>query len=332
VTAAAAFANDNRLLRSDGTAKGAQASGITVDDSNNVSGVQSLTLLADPTLALQAATKQYVDGIVAAQDAMVFRGVIDCSGNPNYPTANRGDTYRVSVAGKIGGASGPNVEIGDIIICLNDSTAGGNQATVGTSWGIIQANLDGALLTTAIGSSVQAFSAILAALAGLSPAADKLAYFTGASAMTLADITTLGRTLIAIANAAAGRTALGLVIGTDVQAYNAQLFSNMPQVSASADRTFALTDVGKHVFHPSADTTARTWTIPANASVAFAVGDAITLVNQNGAGAISIAITTDTLRLAGAGTTGTRSLAANGMATLLKVGTTEWIISGVGLT
>ncbi len=43
-----------------------------------------LTLSADPTLALQAATKQYVDQIVASQDAMVFKGVVDCSANPNY--------------------------------------------------------------------------------------------------------------------------------------------------------------------------------------------------------------------------------------------------------
>jgi len=58
----------------------------------------------------------------------------------------------------------------------------------------------------------------------------------------------------------------------------------------------------------------------------------LTLVNQNGGGVISIAITTDTMRLAGAGTTGTRSLAANGIATAMKITSTEWLISGVGLT
>jgi hypothetical protein len=42
VTAAAVFSNDNRLLRSDGTSRGAQASGITVDDSNNMSGMGTL--------------------------------------------------------------------------------------------------------------------------------------------------------------------------------------------------------------------------------------------------------------------------------------------------
>ena len=38
------------------------------------------------------------------------------------------------------------------------------------------------------------------------------------------------------------------------------------------------------------------------------------------------------MRLAGAGTTGSRSLAANGVAEAIKVSATEWIISGTGLT
>jgi len=107
---------------------------------------------------------------------------------------------------------------------------------------------------------------------------------------------------------------------------------NIAQNSKSAAYTLALSDAGKHIFHPSADTTARIWTIPANSAVAFAIGDAVTFVNQNGAGTITIAITTDTMRLAGAGTTGSRTLAANGIATALKIAATEWIISGSGLS
>ena len=109
-------------------------------------------------------------------------------------------------------------------------------------------------------------------------------------------------------------------------------FRNIPQNSKNAAYTCVLEDAGKHILHPSADTTARTFTIPANSSVAYPIGTAITFVNQNGAGAVTIAITTDTMRLAGAGTTGSRTLAANGVATALKIATTEWIISGAGLT
>jgi hypothetical protein len=109
-------------------------------------------------------------------------------------------------------------------------------------------------------------------------------------------------------------------------------FRAVPQNSQSAAYTLVAADSGKHILHPSADTTSRTFTIPANSSVAFPVGTALTFVNQNGAGTVTIAITTDTMRLAGAGTTGSRTLAANGIATALKITSTEWIISGTGLT
>jgi len=109
-------------------------------------------------------------------------------------------------------------------------------------------------------------------------------------------------------------------------------FLGVPQISKSVAYTLVLSDAGKHIFHPSADTTARIWTIPANASVAFPIGAAVTFVNQNAAGVITIQITTDTMRLAGAGTAGARTLAANGVATALKITATEWIISGSNLT
>jgi hypothetical protein len=106
----------------------------------------------------------------------------------------------------------------------------------------------------------------------------------------------------------------------------------IPQNSQSSDYTLVLGDAGKHIYHPSADTTARTFTIPANSSVAFAIGTAIMIVNDDSAGVITIAITTDTMRLAGAGTTGSRTLAANGNATAVKITSTSWQISGIGLT
>jgi hypothetical protein len=104
-------------------------------------------------------------------------------------------------------------------------------------------------------------------------------------------------------------------------------------VSVSAARTFALTDQGRKTFlHPSADTTARTWTIDANATVALPVGTELEIVNQASAGVLTLAITTDTMRLSPGGTTGSRTLAANGWARIKKITSTEWIIAGDGLT
>jgi hypothetical protein len=103
-----------------------------------------------------------------------------------------------------------------------------------------------------------------------------------------------------------------------------------PQRSISADDTFVAADNGKHLYHPAADTSARTWTIPANASVAFPIGTVIAIVNENAAGAITLAITSDTLRWLSS--TGSRTIAANGTATLLKVTSTLWRLTGDGIT
>lgn len=69
-----------------------------------------------------------------------FKGSTNCSGNPNYPAASKGDFYLVSAAGKIGGASGIVVEVGDSYFATADN-AGGTQAGVGTSWTVIQGNI-----------------------------------------------------------------------------------------------------------------------------------------------------------------------------------------------
>jgi hypothetical protein len=106
----------------------------------------TLAANSDTKIATQKATKAYVDALLAAADAMVFKGVIAANTNPNYPAANKGDTYRISVAGKIGGASGPNVEVGDVLLSLADGQAAGNHATVGANWSILQTNIDGAVI------------------------------------------------------------------------------------------------------------------------------------------------------------------------------------------
>lgn len=89
--------------------------------------------------------KSYVDGLIGSANALVYKGTIDCSTNPNYPAADAGHLYVVSVAGKIGGVSGVEVEVGDMIICNTDGTVSGDQATVGTYWNIIQKNIVGAV-------------------------------------------------------------------------------------------------------------------------------------------------------------------------------------------
>lgn len=108
-------------------------------------------------------------------------------------------------------------------------------------------------------------------------------------------------------------------------------FRGIPQNSQSGNYTLVAADAGKHILHPSGGGAGDTFTIPANASVAFPVGTALTFINAD-SDSISIAITSDTLTLANSTTTGTRTLAQNGVATAVKVTSTGWIISGTGLT
>ena len=132
---------DSNIPQFDGTTGNKIKDGGLALDTDGTLGANS-----DSRIPSQKAVKTYVAAAFGANDAMIFKGVIDCSANPNYPAADRGATYRVSVAGKIGGASGVNVEASDLLICLTDSTAFGNQATVGSAWTIAQANIDGAVV------------------------------------------------------------------------------------------------------------------------------------------------------------------------------------------
>ena len=79
-----------------------------------------------------------------------------------------------------------------------------------------------------------------------------------------------------------GITTAGLQTFDGVSALLPVGYRDIAQVIFSADRTLGLSDAGKHCLHPAADTTARTLTIPANASIAFPLGTAITVVNQIG--------------------------------------------------
>lgn len=99
-------------------------------------------------------------------------------------------------------------------------------------------------------------------------------------------------------------------------------FRGIPQNAQTTGYTLALTDAGKHI-----SITTGGVTIPANGSIAFPVGTAVTIFNNSGS-TQTIGITTDTLRWAGTTSTGTRTLAAYGLATAIKVASTTWVISG----
>jgi hypothetical protein len=106
-------------------------------------------------------------------------------------------------------------------------------------------------------------------------------------------------------------------------------FIGVPQVlDPASPYTLTAADAGKHIYRT---TTGGTINIPASTTTNFEIGTRIMFIN-GGAITTSITITTDTLRLAGTATVGTRTLGTNGVATAIKVTSNAWVIFGNGLT
>lgn len=152
----------------------------------------------------------------------------------------------------------------------------------------------------------------------------------GTGVQTALGVNTGSAGAVVLFDGALGTPSSGTLSSCTVDGTDAVGFRNTPINSQTADYTAVLADSGKTILHAISDDNARTFTIPANASVAYPVGTVISFVNL--INTVTIAITSDTMYLANDGATGSRTLAAYGMATAMKVSTTAWIISGSGLT
>jgi hypothetical protein len=201
------------------------------------------------------------------------------------------------------------------------STSGGPVTSSGTI------TLAGTLAVANGGTGITSFGTDVATFLGTPSSANLAAAVTdetGTGELVFATSPTLVTPVL-------GTPTSGQLSNCTVDGTDAVGFRNIPQNSQSAAYTLVLADAGKHIFHPVGDNNARTFTIPANSSVAYPIGTAITFINMAVAD-VTIAITTDTLTLSPDGTSGSRTLATNGSATCVKITSTEWLISGSGLT
>jgi hypothetical protein len=121
----------------------------------------------------------------------------------------------------------------------------------------------------------------------------------------------LSATSLAISGNTATVTSAGYTIG----------YRDLPQLTSFG--TLATTDGGKHYYGSG------TLTIPANGTVALPVGTAILVIAS---ASTTINAASVTLIWAGVGTTGSRTLAQYGQASLIKIATDVWYISGTGIT
>lgn len=124
---------------------------------------------------------------------------------------------------------------------------------------------------------------------------------------------------------ALGTPSSGTLSSCTVDGTNGVGYINAPQ---STNTTVAATDAGKHIYFTGGST--ATLTVNTNATTPLATGTVILVVNNN-SGNLTISGAGVTFQLAN-GATGNRTVATKGMATLLKVATDTWYVSGAGVT
>lgn len=141
----------------------------------------------------------------------------------------------------------------------------------------------------------------------------------GTQTLTNKTLTSPTMTAPALGTVASGNLDACTADGTNKVGYR-----NVPQNAKTGSYTLVATDVGKVV-----PNTTGGWTV--NNSV-HSAGDVISLYNDSGSSQNITAGTITTMRLAGSATTGTRALAARGLATLYFQTASEVVVSGAGVT
>lgn len=152
-TTSTTFELDSDGYKIELTAESASKFGVKVDGGATYADLQAkdatfakVTVAAAPVAGSDLANKTYVDGILAANDAMIYKGTIGSGGTHTIAafnaltTYNAGWTYRVIEAGTIRG----NVcQVGDMITVLVDRAGSGN---LDADFTAVQTNIDGAVV------------------------------------------------------------------------------------------------------------------------------------------------------------------------------------------
>jgi len=157
------------------------------------------------------------------------------------------------------------------------------------------------------------------ALLGLAPGTSGNVAISNGTTWTSATVTSFTGTVTASSGSTISDGTTAFAIG----------YLAIPQNIQSSNYTLVLIDGGKHIY--STNSGAQSITIPTNASVAFPIGTAFTIVN-NGTTSITIVTTSLTVYQAGTTNTGNRTVATKGVATCLKVDTNTWFVSGAGVS
>ena len=188
-------------------------------------------------------------------------GVVD--GDKGDITATGSGTTWTIDPGVVSYAKMQNVSAASKVLGRGSASGAGAVEELALGTGL---QMTGTNIQVTIGAEVQGWDSDLAALAALATSADKVPYFTGSSMAALADFTSFGRTLAGSANASSARSALGVAVGSDVQAYDAELAA-LAGLTSAADKMPYFTGSGTAA---TADLTAFSRTVLASPDAATA--------------------------------------------------------------
>lgn len=216
------YETDTRKFKvGDGSAAYTSLSYVGLSSIATANGVSAAVALGVATISLGAITPSSVtvSGVITCSAGSAALPSVTPTGDTNtgiwFPAA---DTVAIST----GGVERFRIDsAGNITGTTLSGTNTGDQTAA--SLGLV------------IGTNVQAYDAGLLSIAAATTAADRFLYTTALDVYAVATITTFGRSLVDDADASTARTTLGLVIGTNVQAYDAGLLS-IAAATTAADR------------------------------------------------------------------------------------------------
>ncbi len=271
-----------------------------------------------------------------------FSGIVNSTGNitaPNFigevtgnvsgSAATATTATSATTAGTVTTAAQPNItSVGTLtsVTVTGNVDSGNVNATLigdvtGNVSGEVTGNVSGSAATATTAGTVTTAAQPNITSVGTLTSVTVTGNVAGGNLTTGGQVTATGN--ITGGNLIATGNIVGTTNGFDIG------YLEIPQVTLSANTTPALTDSGKHFYSTTAGNLSIT--IPSNSNVAFPIGSAATIVVEAAGNVIIDKESGVSLYLAGNSTDAGRVVSTYGMATVMKVATNVWFISGSGV-